>query len=36
MLRNKWDLLRLPGMGGREIKENDGGCDFKYDVFEIL
>jgi hypothetical protein len=24
----------IPGM--REIKENDGGGDFKYDVFDIL
>jgi hypothetical protein len=25
-----------PGMGKGEIKENDGGGEFKYDIFEIL
>jgi hypothetical protein len=23
----------IPGMRGRKIKENGGGCDFKYDIF---
>jgi hypothetical protein len=26
----------IPGMGWGEIKENDGGGKFKYDVFDIL
>jgi hypothetical protein len=24
------------GMRGEEIKENDGGGEFKYDIFDIL
>jgi hypothetical protein len=23
-------------MGGRRIKENEGGCEFNYDIFDIL
>jgi hypothetical protein len=26
----------IPGMGGRSIKENGGGGEFKYDIFDIL
>jgi hypothetical protein len=26
----------IPGMGRREIKENDRGGKFKYDMFDIL
>jgi hypothetical protein len=26
----------IPGMGGGEIKENDGAGEFKYDIFDIL
>jgi hypothetical protein len=26
----------IPGVGGREIKENDGRDEFKYDIFDIL
>jgi hypothetical protein len=26
----------IPGMGGGEIKENDGGGEFKCDIFDIL
>jgi hypothetical protein len=26
----------IPGMGGGKIKENNGGSDFKYDIFDIL
>jgi hypothetical protein len=26
----------IPGMGGGEIKENGGGCEFKYDIFDTL
>jgi hypothetical protein len=26
----------IPGMGRREIKENGGGGEFKYDIFDIL
>jgi hypothetical protein len=26
----------IPGMGTKGIKENDGGSEFKYDIFEIL
>jgi hypothetical protein len=26
----------IPGMGGGEIKENDAGDEFKYDLFDIL
>jgi hypothetical protein len=26
----------IPGMGGGRIKENDGGGEFKYDIFDIL
>jgi hypothetical protein len=26
----------VPGMGERGIKENDGGGEFNYDVFDIL
>jgi hypothetical protein len=25
----------IPGMGEGGVKENDGGCDFKYDIFVI-
>jgi hypothetical protein len=26
----------IPGMRGGEIKGNDGGCEFNYDIFDIL
>jgi hypothetical protein len=26
----------IPGMGKGEIKENDGGGELKYDIFDIL
>jgi hypothetical protein len=26
----------IPGMGVRVIKENDGGGEFRYDIFAIL
>jgi hypothetical protein len=26
----------IPGMGGRGIKENDGGGEFNYDIFDIF
>jgi hypothetical protein len=26
----------IPGMGERGIKENGGGGEFKYDIFDIL
>jgi hypothetical protein len=26
----------IPGMGEGEIKENDGGCEFNYDIVDIL
>jgi hypothetical protein len=26
----------IPGMGVGEIKVNDGGCEFNYDIFDIL
>jgi hypothetical protein len=26
----------IPGMGGGGIKENDGGGEFKYDIFDTL
>jgi hypothetical protein len=26
----------FPGIGGLEMEENDGGGEFKYDVFAIL
>jgi hypothetical protein len=26
----------IPGMGGRKIKENGGGGEFNYDIFDIL
>jgi hypothetical protein len=26
----------MPGMGGEGIKENDGGNNFKYDIFDVL
>jgi hypothetical protein len=26
----------VPGMGGGRIKENNGGDEFKYDIFSIL
>jgi hypothetical protein len=26
----------IPGMGGGRIKENDGGGEFSYDIFNIL
>jgi hypothetical protein len=26
----------IPGVGGEGIKENDGGSEFKYDIFAIL
>jgi hypothetical protein len=25
----------IPGIGGRETQENDGGGEFKYDIFDI-
>jgi hypothetical protein len=25
-----------PGIGGGRIKENDGGDEFKYDIFDLL
>jgi hypothetical protein len=25
-----------PRKGGREVKENDGGGEFNYDIFDIL
>jgi hypothetical protein len=30
----KTPVETIPGMGG--IKENDGGCVFKYGIFDIL
>jgi hypothetical protein len=33
----KWDILELfQEWGEEEIKENDGGGEFKYDIFDIL
>jgi hypothetical protein len=33
----KWDLLKLLQEWGEEgIKENDGGVEFNYDIFDIL
>jgi hypothetical protein len=32
---NKWYLLKLSQMGGG-IKENGGGGEFKYDIFDML
>jgi hypothetical protein len=35
----KWTMRpveTIPGMRGGEIKENDGGGEFKYDVFDML
>jgi hypothetical protein len=29
-------IVDTPGMGGGEIKENDGGGEFTYDIFDIL
>jgi hypothetical protein len=26
----------IPGIGGRWIKENGGGVEYKYDTFDIL
>jgi hypothetical protein len=26
----------IPAMGEGKIKENDGGAEFKYDIFDIL
>jgi hypothetical protein len=26
----------IPGMGGEGIKDNGGGCESKYDIFDIL
>jgi hypothetical protein len=26
----------IPGMWGRVLKENDGGDEFNYDIFDIL
>jgi hypothetical protein len=26
----------IPGMGGRAIKENDGGIEFNYDILRTL
>jgi hypothetical protein len=26
----------IPGMGGGEMKENGGGGEFKYDIFDLL
>jgi hypothetical protein len=30
----KWNLLKLQGMGGEGIKENGGGGEFNYDIFD--
>jgi hypothetical protein len=35
----KWKMRpvkTIPGMGEGGIKENDGGGEFKYDMFDIL
>jgi hypothetical protein len=34
----KWenDVGAIPGTGGRWTKENDGGGEFKYDIFDLL
>jgi hypothetical protein len=29
-------MIPVPGIGGGKIKENDGGGEFKYDIFDIL
>jgi hypothetical protein len=29
-------VKNIPGMWGRRIKENEGGGEFKYDIFDIL
>jgi hypothetical protein len=29
-------LQTIPGMEGGERKENDGGGEFKYDIFDIV
>jgi hypothetical protein len=26
----------VPGMKGRGLEENDGGGEFKYDIFDVL
>jgi hypothetical protein len=26
----------VPGIGGKGIKENDGGCEFNYDILQEL
>jgi hypothetical protein len=37
MKMKKLDLLKLfQEWGGGRIKENDGGGEFKYDIFDIL
>jgi hypothetical protein len=32
----KSDLLKLLGIWGRELKENDGGGELKYNIFDIF
>jgi hypothetical protein len=32
----KWYLLKLFQEWGEEIKKNDGGDEFKYDIFDLL
>jgi hypothetical protein len=32
----KMPVETIPGMGGGKIKENDGGGEFNYDIFDIL
>jgi hypothetical protein len=29
-------LVTIPGKGGRVVKENGGGGEFQYDIFNIL
>jgi hypothetical protein len=36
MQMEKWDLLKLFQEWGRGIKENDGGDEFNYDIFDTL
>jgi hypothetical protein len=35
-MEKKIPVKTVPGMGQRRIKENDGGGEFKYDIFDIL
>jgi hypothetical protein len=36
-MEKKISVAGIPGMVcGREIKENDGGSEFKYDIFDKL